>query len=113
MDVELTVDVMEMMGTVDHIVLMTGDGDFRRLVEAVQRRGVKVTVISTIKTQPHMIADELRRQADFYVELADLTEHIARAQTARPAARDVPDEDECEDDEDVAGNVFAGDWVPV
>lgn len=99
MDVELTVDVMEVVGAVDHIVLMTGDGDFRRLVEAVQRRGVKVSVISTIKTQPPMIADELRRQADFYVELADLTEHIARAHAPRPAAAEDPDEDEYEEEE--------------
>ncbi|HRY27261.1 MAG: NYN domain-containing protein [Geminicoccaceae bacterium] len=99
MDVELTVDVMEVTGAVDHVVLMTGDGDFRRLVEAVQRRGVKVSVISTIKTQPPMIADELRRQADFYVELADLTEHIARAHAPRPAVTEDPEEDEYEEEE--------------
>ncbi len=108
MDVELAVDVMEVAGTVDHVVLMTGDGDFRRLVEAVQRRGVKVSVISTIKTQPPMIADELRRQADFYIELADLTEHIARAHMPRPVASEEIDEEDYdeeyedeEDDEDV------------
>ena len=72
MDVEITVDVMEMSAHVDHVVLISGDGDFRRLVEAVQRRGVRVTVISTIRTQPPMVADELRRQADFFLDLSEL-----------------------------------------
>ena len=64
MDVELTVDAMELADRVDQIVLFSGGGDFRSLVEAVQRRGVRVTVVSTISSQPPMIADELRRQAD-------------------------------------------------
>jgi uncharacterized LabA/DUF88 family protein len=62
----------------DHVVLFSGDGDFRRLVEAVQRRGVRVTVVSTIRSQPPMIADELRRQADVFLELQDLQPSIAR-----------------------------------
>jgi len=66
MDIELAVDAMELAGHVDQIVLFSGDGDFRSLVEAVQRRGVRVTVISTIASQPPMIADELRRQADVF-----------------------------------------------
>ena len=70
MDIELAVDAMEMAEHVDHIVLFSGDGDFRRLVESLQRRGVRVTVISTIRTQPPMIADELRRQADHFIDLA-------------------------------------------
>jgi len=101
MDVEITVHAMEIAAAVEHIVLMTGDGDFRSLVEALQRKGVKVSVVSTIKTQPPMIADELRRQADFYIELADLTDHIARAHTPRPAIADEGeevDEDDYEDD---------------
>src|SRR6476620_8727645 len=72
MDVEIAVDVMEMSRHASHIVLISGDGDFRRLVEAVQRQGVRVTVVSTIRTQPPMVADELRRQADFFLDLADL-----------------------------------------
>jgi uncharacterized LabA/DUF88 family protein len=100
MDVEMTVDAMELAGSVDHIVLMTGDGDFRRLIEALQRKGVKVSVVSTIKTQPPMIADELRRQADFFIELSDLTEYIARAHSPRPAVSGDVDDDEYEDDEE-------------
>ncbi len=79
MDIELAIDMMEMAEKLDHAVLFSGDGDFRRLVEAVQRRGVRVTVVSTIRSQPPMVADELRRQADSFLELLDLQEAIARA----------------------------------
>ena len=78
MDIELAIDVMEMSDQIDHILLFTGDGDFRRLIEAVQRRGVRVTVVSTIKSQPPMVSDELRRQADFFLDLKDLAPEISR-----------------------------------
>jgi len=78
MDIELAIDVMEMAEHVDHILLFSGDGDFRRLVEAVQRKGVRVSVISTVRSQPPMVADELRRQADNFIELQDLAGTIAR-----------------------------------
>jgi uncharacterized LabA/DUF88 family protein len=83
MDIELAIDVMEMAQYLDHIVLFSGDGDFRRLVEAVQRKGVRVTVVSTIRSAPPMIADELRRQADNFVELQDLSQSIMRAHHPR------------------------------
>ncbi len=87
MDIELAIDVMEMAENLDHIVIFSGDGDFRRLVEAVQRKGVRVSVVSTIESQPPMIADELRRQADAFIELADIQEEIQRAGAPRrPAA---------------------------
>ena len=76
MDIELAVDAMEMAATIDHMVLFSGDGDFRSLVEAVQRKGVRVTVISTVTTQPPMVADELRRQADIF------TDHHCKARSA-------------------------------
>ncbi|MBI1244188.1 MAG: NYN domain-containing protein [Alphaproteobacteria bacterium] len=79
MDIELAVDMMDLAERIDHAVLFSGDGNFRRLVEAVQRRGVRVSVVSTIRTQPPMVADELRRQADMFVELFDLAQHIQRA----------------------------------
>ncbi len=79
MDIELAVDMMDLAGKIDHAVLFSGDGNFRRLVEAVQRHGVRVSVVSTIRTQPPMVADELRRQADMFVDLADLAQHIQRA----------------------------------
>lgn len=78
MDIELAVDILEMSAHLDHVVLFSGDGDFRSLVEAVQRRGVRVTVVSTMRSQPPMVADELRRQADSFVELGDLVDDIAR-----------------------------------
>ena len=78
MDIEIAVDMLEFAAHVDHIVLFSGDGDFRRLVEAVQAKGVRVTVVSTVKTQPPQIADELRRQADVFVDLNDLLPQIGR-----------------------------------
>jgi uncharacterized LabA/DUF88 family protein len=78
MDIELAIDVMEMAQHLDHIVLFSGDGDFRRLVEAVQRKGVRVTVVSTIRSAPPMIADELRRQADIFIDLVDIRDQIER-----------------------------------
>ena len=78
MDIELAIDVMEMAGCVDHVVIFSGDGDFRRLVEAVQRRGKRVSVVSTIRTSPPMVSDELRRQADNFIELDELKSQIAR-----------------------------------
>jgi uncharacterized LabA/DUF88 family protein len=88
MDIELAIDVMEMAEHLDHAVLFSGDGDFRRLVEAVQRRGVRVTVVSTIRSQPPMVADELRRQADNFVELQDLQPAITRVMPAREGQRE-------------------------
>ncbi len=79
MDIELAIDMMEMAQHLDHVVLFSGDGDFRRLVEAVQRKGVRVTVVSTVRSQPAMIADELRRQADLFIDITDLQEDIERA----------------------------------
>jgi uncharacterized LabA/DUF88 family protein len=78
MDIELAVDVMEMADSIDHFVLFSGDGDFRSMVEAVQRKGRKVTVVSTLATQPPMIADELRRQADHFIELSTLQDRVGR-----------------------------------
>ncbi len=78
MDIEIAIDMMEMAEAVDHLVLFSGDGDFRRLVEAVQRKGVRVTVVSTVRSAPPMAADELRRQADSFVELYELMPLIAR-----------------------------------
>ncbi|GGG92645.1 MAG TPA: NYN domain-containing protein [Oceanicaulis sp.] len=83
MDVEIAVDVMEAAGYLDHIILFSGDGDFRKVVEAVQRRGVRVSVVSTLKSQPPMIADDLRRQADNFIELAELGRLVGRERRAR------------------------------
>lgn len=113
MDIELAVDMLEVAPRLDHAVLFSGDGDFRRVVEAVQYRGVRVSVISTIKSSPPMVADELRRQADAFVDLTDLMPQIARAQDGRERrpreviSRALPDDAELDyddegDDEPVA-----------
>lgn len=88
MDIELAVDAMELAEHIDQMVLFSGDGDFRSLVEAVQRRGVRVTVVSTIASQPPMIADELRRQADVFTDLVELQSKLGRDLSERPAPRD-------------------------
>ena len=83
MDIELAVDAMALADQIDQMVLFSGDGAFRYLVEAIQRRGVRVTVISTISTQPPVIADELRRQADVFTDLAGFRSKLSRAPSAR------------------------------
>jgi len=88
MDIELAVNAMELAEHIDQTVLFSGDGDFRSLAEAVQRRGVRVTVISTIASQPPMIADELRRQADVFTDLVELQSKLGRVPSERPAPRD-------------------------
>ncbi|MEX0921190.1 MAG: NYN domain-containing protein [Rhodovibrionaceae bacterium] len=100
MDIELAVDMMEMAERLDHIVLFSGDGDFRSLVDAVQRKAVRVTVISSIKSQPPMIADELRRQADTFIDLANLEQDITRkgGERSRPVRNQ---DDDYVDDEDI------------
>ncbi|WP_416898171.1 MAG: NYN domain-containing protein [Minwuia sp.] len=99
MDIELAVDMMEMAEFIDHAILFSGDGDFRSVIEAVQRKGVRCTVVSSIRTQPPMIADELRRQADQFVELADLQQTIAREGGRPPQPRrEMPSRDDDEDD---------------
>ncbi|MBB5745829.1 NYN domain-containing protein [Brevundimonas variabilis] len=85
MDIEIAVDMIEMAPHLDHMVLFSGDGDFRRLVQAVQARGVRVTVVSTMKSQPPMIADELRRQADDYIDLSDRIGEWTRPRSPAPA----------------------------
>jgi len=88
MDIELAVDAMEHAGQIDEMILCSGDGDFRPLVAAVQRRGVRVAVVSTIATQPPMVADELRRQADVFIDLAELQARVGRDPSERQAARE-------------------------
>lgn len=94
MDIELAIDAMEMANYVEHIVLFSGDGDFRPLVGALQRKGVRVSVVSTIRSSPPMIADDLRRQADNFIELEELKEVIGRPprEDRAPVPRTEPEE---------------------
>ena len=89
MDIELAIDMMELAPKIDHAVLFSGDSDFRRLVEAVQRQGVRVSVVSSVRTTPPMVADDLRRQADHFLELAEISTEFTRRQT-EPRVRSTP-----------------------
>ncbi|MCK5750654.1 MAG: NYN domain-containing protein [Oricola sp.] len=106
-DVELVVDMMLLADRLDHLVLFSGNGDFRRVIEAIQGKGVRVSVVSTVKSSPPMASDELRRQADSFIDLADLENVIGRrggpARKPKPASNYEDDfEDDYEDDfEDV------------
>ena len=86
MDIELAVDVLEMAQNLDHLYIFSGDGDFRRLVEAVQRQGKRVSIVSTVRSSPSMAADELRRQADEFLELEELRSKISRGSINQPHA---------------------------
>lgn len=100
MDIEIAVGVLEMADSLDHIVLFSGDGDFRALVEAVQRKGKRVTVISTLHSQPPMIADELRRQADIFIDLNTLGAYFGKGSKVPNGSHKDPFEyrDETEND---------------
>jgi len=91
MDIELTVDAMRLATSLDHIVLFSGDGDFKSLVAALQQNGKRVSVVSTLQTQPPMVADELRRQSDQFIDLADLEQLICRDPATRPPRADRPE----------------------
>lgn len=88
MDVEIAVDMVQLAGSLDHAFLFSGDGDFLPAVDAVQRKGVRVSVISTIKSNPPMVADDLRRAADNFVDLADLNSLIGRPPRERAHAEE-------------------------
>ena len=92
MDIELTVDALELAEYVDHYVIFSGDGDFRTLVEALQRRGRKVSIVSTMASQPPMISDDLRRQADNFIDLMSLKSELGREPSERPVRRQEPAE---------------------
>ena len=92
MDIELTIDALELAPFYDHMVLFSGDGDFTALVAALQRKGKRVTVVSTLTTATPMISDDLRRQADFFIDVADLAKTVGRAPSARPVAAPVEEE---------------------
>ena len=109
MDIELAIDVMEMAPHLDHVVLFSGDGDFRRLIEAIQRKGLRASVISTIRSQPPMVADELRRQADRFVELKDLADLISRDPQQRPSREPQSEGDRTINEEGVGEPLDDGD----
>jgi uncharacterized LabA/DUF88 family protein len=98
MDIELAVDAMLLAEALDHIVLFSGDGDFRPLVEALQKRGRRVSVVSTLATRPPMVADDLRRQADQFIDLNDLRSELGRDMSEREPRRERPAMAHADDD---------------
>jgi len=94
MDIEITTDMLELAPTLDHIVLFAGNGDFRRVVEAIKSKGVRVTIVSSVKSQPQVIADELRREADAFIDLDEMAELIARPRQDTDDRRPVGDDDD-------------------
>lgn len=91
MDVEIVVKMLELAPHIDHMLLFSGDGDFRSAVEAVQKVGVRVTVVSSLAVKPSLLADELRRQADHFIEIDDLEREVGRPKRERPAYDDDDD----------------------
>jgi len=91
MDVELAVDLLELADRIDHAVIFSGDADLRRAVEAIQRKGVRVTAVSSLRSSPSLIGDDLRRQVDQFIELGDIAAEFTRRQTeTAPRPRSAP-----------------------
>lgn len=86
MNVELTINAMELADKVDHIILFSGDGELAPMIEAVQRKGVRVTVVSSKDGNQSMISDDLRRQADAFVDLSSLSSTFGRGAGSAPSA---------------------------
>jgi len=99
MDIEIAIDMMELADKLDHMVLFSGDGDFRRVVEAAQAKGARVSVISTVKSNPPMCADELRRQADQFIDIVELKDQIGRDHRSEDVSPPVGPEEGLEKEE--------------
>ncbi|MFO1089790.1 MAG: NYN domain-containing protein [Hyphomicrobiales bacterium] len=99
MDVELAVDAMRLADTLDHVVLFSGDGDFRSLVEAIQQKGRRVSVVSTLQTRPPMVSDDLRRQADQFIDLNELRSELGRDTSERDRRERAPVPAHADDDD--------------
>ena len=84
MTVDIAIDAIALAPRLDAMILISGDADLAPAVEAVQRHGVSVTVVSTIKVEG-AIADRLRRAADAFVELETLRSAVARPPRVRLA----------------------------
>jgi uncharacterized LabA/DUF88 family protein len=64
-DIELALDIIEMLDRLDVVVLASGDGDFQRLVEVIQAKGIRVEVLSVGAST----AANLRHAADKFIDL--------------------------------------------
>ncbi len=109
MDVEITVDMMSMAPHIDHAILFSGNGNFRRLIKAVQSIGIRTSIVSTLESSPPLIADSLRRQADNFIELADLADKISR-EGPPPSARNMDRNKDRDKDAEGDGNDDDGEY---
>jgi len=78
MAVEIATELVNAAEHAEHILLFSGEGDLSYAVDAAQRKGAKVTVVSSLKVDPPAISDDLRRAADRFVDLADVKDLILR-----------------------------------
>ncbi|HNR75992.1 MAG TPA: NYN domain-containing protein [Parvularculaceae bacterium] len=108
-DIELAVDMVNLAERLDHIILFSGNGDFKRAIDVIQSKGLRVSVVSTIKSQPPMASDELRRQADRFFDLADLEKEIGR--TGAPPRK--PRQNQSDDYDDEYENDFDDEFEDV
>ncbi len=74
LDVEITVDMMTLVGCYDTAVLVSGDGDLAYAVNAVSYRGVRVEIVSLRS----MTSDSLINVSDTYVDLQEIKDHIQK-----------------------------------
>lgn len=75
LDIEIVIDMFNTISRYDTCVLLSGDGDFERVVEVLRARGKRVIVVSL----PEMTARELRNAAGAnFVDLRQLESEIAR-----------------------------------
>ncbi len=94
--VDLVIDALAIADKIDHMILFSGDSDFVKLTQALQNKGVRVTIVSTIMTQPFMVGDDLRRQADIFMDLYHIQDNFKRAQSYRAQQQDDDQDDEAE-----------------
>jgi len=76
--VEIAVDAIEIASSIQRLVLVPGDDDFTALADALQRKGIRFSVLSTMKGEKPMVSNQLRRSADEFLEMADLLPRIGR-----------------------------------
>jgi len=78
LDVEIAVDAIMIAEKVDHIILLAGSGDLSHLVQNLRTKGVRVTIVSTLRGPSSMVSDNLRRLADNFIELGSLADSICK-----------------------------------
>ncbi len=91
LDMEMAINVMELADSLDSVVLCTGDGDFKPLIEAVARRGKHVEVCALRE----MTSTDLIATCDEYVDLGQIRNEVALdAPPPREIRNDLPAEDD-------------------